>query len=226
GEDMTHLAADANGQLVETPIDETGNTMACRFYHGFARRSPCEAKLQEWVVRFQMPGFNGKLVTLKNRRFVATLGESPSSPEMRGTTDDFGAVRLPVIGEQTRMRVKLDAGPEPDPRANAPQGGDDAADESRFLVVDLDGGHLEIRDTDNDIGLKQRLFNLGFGERAPADWTKDEFDRALLAFRTRRDLAQASDDELRQRIVSDHDLSDLPPSPDDDAAPAPTAADA
>jgi len=223
GDDMTHLGADDAGQLVETPIEQTGYTMACRFYQGFARRSPCEAKFKEWVVRFQIPGFNGKLETLKNRRFVAILGESASSPELRGTTDDFGAIRLPVISEKTKMRVKLDAGQLlAPPDDNAPQD-EDPTDEERFLIVDLDAGNLEFRDTDNQRGIKQRLYNLGFGEQPPDRWSRDEFSRALIAFRERHDMAKASDDEVNQRIVSEHDLIDLPEPPsDDDATPAPT----
>ncbi len=233
GQGGAGLKGDVMGNLVETPIEQTGNTMACRFYHGFAQNSPCEAKFKEWVVRFQVSGFNGKVVTLKNRRFVAVLGESASAPEMRGTTDDFGAVRLPVISEKTKMRVKLDAARDLEPDEKPPADGDDAAgDESRFITVELAAGDLEVRDTDNDLAIKQRLYNLGFGENPPSRWDEKvdvqqtEFERALAAFRARNQLEDASDDEVRQRIVQDHDLADPEPPPDDDAASAAPAADA
>ena len=220
GEEMTHLAPDDNGDLVETPIEQTGNTMGCRFYQGFARHSPCEAKLKEWVIRFKLPTFGGRLLTLSNRRFFAKVGESESSPEIRGTTDDFGALRLPVLSEQTLMTIKLDAAsalaPPADPAAPV-----DPADESRFLTVTVDGGALEFRDTDNDLAIKQRLYNMGFGEKPPKTWSDREFQRALRSFRERNGLVNASDADVRERIVTVHDLSVLPPDDEDDPDPAP-----
>jgi hypothetical protein len=226
GEDMKHLGADEQGQLVETPIEETGNTMACRFYHGFARNSPCEAKFREWVIRFKVPTFGGKLLTLKNRRFVATLGESASAPEIRGATDDGGALRLPMLSEKTRIRIKLDAardlGPDDDetPPADAPVD-ESKVDESKFVTLDFDGGVLEFRDIDKDLGIKQRLYNMGYGEHAPATWQQDEFDRAMNAFRERNGLKDAADAAVRERIVTVHDLTNAQVDPEDEDAAAP-----
>lgn len=224
GDDMRHLSADATGALVETPIEQTGNTMACRFYHGFARFSPCEAKLKEWVVRFKLPTFGGKLLTLKNRRFVATLGESASAPEIRGSTDEFGAMRLPVLSEQTKMRVRLDAASDLAPAADGADEPPPPPDESGFIQLTLDGGTLEFRDTDNDRGIRQRLYNLGYGESPPDQWQAKEFDRALRAYRERNALKDAGDDAVREHIVTVHDLSGIPLDPDeDDEAQAPPA---
>jgi hypothetical protein len=217
GDDMTHLKADDQGQVEEIPIDRTGNTMACRFYHGFARYSPCEVKPKEWVVRFIVPGFNGTQRLLKNRRFVAILGESASSPELRGSTDEFGVVRLPVFSDKTKMTVRLDAASDLAPGDPPPDG--DPADEARFLSVVLDGGALEFRDPDNDLAIKQRLYNLGFGEHAPAKWDQREFDRAMAAFRRRNKMEKASDAEVRDRIISGHDLAGVPDEPKEDDGP-------
>lgn len=220
GEEMTHLDADAPDPI---PIEQTGNTMACRFYHGFARFSPCEAKLKEWVIRFKLPTFGGKLETLKNRRFIATVGESASAPEIRGTTDDFGVVRLPVLSEKTKMTIKLDASNEPGPgNPSAPTApATDADNESHFLTVVVDGGTLEFRDTDNDLGIKQRLYNMGYGENPPDQWEAKEFDRALASFRKRNGLTKAPDADVRERIVTVHDLSVVPAdNPEDDDTPA------
>lgn len=218
GDDMAHLQADGQGQLIETPVEQTGNTMACRFYHGFARFSPCEVKPKEWVVRFVVPSFNGKLRLLKNRRYLALLGESPSSPQMRGSTDDFGVMRLPVFSEKTRITVRLDAVSE---RASddAPASDGPSVDEDRFLSVVLDGGALAIRDPADDLAIKQRLYNLGFGEHAPDTWSQKEFDRALAAFRKRNQMDKATDAEVRERIISGHDLAGVPDDPDDDDGP-------
>ena len=222
GDDMVHLDADDAGQLVETPIDKTGNTMACRFYHGFARRSPCEAKFKEWVVRFQMPDLKGKLATLKNRRFVAILGDSSSAPELRGTSDDRGVVRVPLISDHPHeMRIRIDTGPE----GEAPPA-DDPDAESRFVTVRLAAGDLEFRDIDNQRGLKQRLYNLGFGERSPDTWSAEELNRARAGFRLRHGMPVAADPEtdasaVDERIVTEHDLAGLPEPPSDNAAPSP-----
>ncbi len=231
GEAMTHLEADEAGQLVERPIEQTGNTMACRFYHGFARRSPCETKLKEWVIRFQIPDVKGRLVPLKNRRFVAVLGESSSAPELRGTSDERGVVRLPVINDHKHeMRLKIDTGPEPPPpEGDAPAAADDPAAESRFVAVRLAASHLEFRDTGNQRGLEQRLYNLGFGEHPPGTWSTEELARARAAFRRRFGLPPAADPEtdasdVDERIVFEHDLAGLAEPPPDSDAPSPADA--
>lgn len=231
GEEMTHLAADDGGQLVDTPVEKTGNTMACRFYHGFARFSPCEVKFKEWVIRFQIPDIKGKLATLKNRRFVAILGESSSAPELRGTSDDRGVVRLPVINERLhQMQLKIDTGPEVKPpvEGEAPPA-DNPDAESRFVTVRLAAADLEFRDTSNQRGLKQRLYNLGFGERPPDTWSAEELKRARAAFRVRFGLPVDADPEtdpstVDQRIVTEHDLAGLPDPPPDTNAPTPADA--
>ena len=218
GENMSYLTVDDNNNLVETPIKQTGNTMACRFYHSFAVHSPCEAKLKEWVIRFGVTAANGKIFKLRFRRFVAKLGESENSPVFRGTTDENGVVRLPVLSENVKMKILLDAARDIDPN-DGPPDADEKVDESRFLAYILDGGALKPRDIDDDLAVKQRLYNLGFGEHAPETWTKEEFDRAFGAFRHRNQMDNASSDDVRRRIMDRHDLTGIPDDPDEGAQP-------
>jgi hypothetical protein len=128
------------------------------------------------------------------------------------------------------MRIRIDTGPEAKPPAQgeAPPA-DDPAAESRFVTVRLAAHALELRDTDNALGLKQRLYNLGFGERPPDTWSADELKRARAAFRVRFGLPVDADPEtdpstVDQRIVTEHDLAGLPDPPPDPAAPTPADA--
>jgi len=221
GDNMSFLNVDDGNNLVETPIEQTGNTMKCRFYHAFAVNSPCEAKLKEWVIRFKVPTFNGKTQVLSFRRFVVKMGESENSPIMRGTTDEFGVVRIPMFDPQTKLLIQIDAGRDlTDADLNPPKD-DDKVDESNFLPFVLDGGALHNRDTDDDLAVKQRLYNLGFGEHAPEAFTNDEFVRAFQQFR-RVTATQApdprTDDQIRQDLMKAHDLVGIPKPPDDDPA--------
>jgi hypothetical protein len=222
GDDMSFLKVDDDNNLAETPIEQTGNTMRCRFYHGFAVNSPCEARLKEWVIRFKVPSFNGHLELLKFRRYVVKVGESENSPVIRGNTDELGVVRIPMFDDKTKITIQLDAGrditdlDDNPPKDNAP------VDESQFLTLVLDGGALHNRDTDDDLAVKQRLYNLGFGEHAPDAWTDDEFARAFLSFRRKTlppntSVDPRTDDEVKQQIMKAHDLVGIPdPPPDDD----------
>jgi hypothetical protein len=238
GENMTVLRVDEAGVLSEQPVEETGNTMGCRFYHAFAVRSPCEAKVKEWAVRFKVDTADGRQVPVANRRYVVQAGEAQFAAVIRGTTDANGEVRIPVLGERSKMNLKLDvfgkpakpdeepAPPGPVPAEPGDAGGkadsgfdtDRFADEDRFLPFVLDGGALEPREPGNDLAIKQRLYNLGFGERAPAEWSQTEFDNALRQYRHRRGLDNADDGTVRARIFTEHDLENPTPPEDDDSA--------
>jgi len=246
GKNMAVLGVDATGALTEQPIEETGNTMGCRFYHAFAIHSPCERKPQEWVVRFKVDRFDGKQEPVSNRRYVVQAGETEFAPVIRGTTDADGEVRIPVFDEQAKMNLKLDVFGDPanldddsakkpaapPPPASAPAdktGAGDKADqdvdtdrfpdEDRFFPFVLDGGALKPRDPADDLAIKQRLYNLGFGEHAPAEWKKDEFDNAFRQYKHRRNLDNSSDDQVRNAILKEHDLEGEKPSDDDSASP-------
>jgi len=213
---MSFLDVDADNKLVETPIEKTGNTMKCRFYHAFAVNSPCEAKLKEWVIRFKVASFNGQLQVLSFRRYVVTAGESENSPVIRGTTDEFGVVRIPMFDEKTKMTIKIDAGRDITDADNNPPKEDEPVDESKFLQFVLDGGALHNRDTDDDLAVKQRLYNLGFGEHAPDQWSDDEFKQAFVSFQHKNSLDNSSEEEVRQAIMKAHDLVGIPNPPSDD----------
>lgn len=183
-------------------------------YHGFAQFSPCEAKLKEWVIRFGVTAANGRVFKLRFRRYVVKLGESESSPVIRGTTDVNGVVRIPVLSETAKMKILIDAARDVDPN-DGPPGANEEVDESSFFEYVLDAGALKPRDIDNELALKQRLYNLGFGESAPEAFTDDEFKRAIAGFRRRNNLSAASDDEVRRKIMELHDLSGIPDNPND-----------
>lgn len=256
GEKMTLLELDDSNNLTVHPVEETGNLMACRFYHAFAVHSPCEVKVKEWVIRFRVDTPKGQRV-LANRRYVVKLGEAEFSPIIRGSTDDFGFVKIPVVDERTKMLIKLDAAkdltddedgdsgsasgnggssapaaappnvsagqqaPQSGAGANADPGPDPEAfpDEDQFIPMVLDGGALHPRDAADDLAVKQRLYNLGFGEDPPEKWTPQEFDFAFRAFKHRRNLDSADDDAVRQAIFKEHDLSGGPaPVPEDSSA--------
>jgi hypothetical protein len=240
GENMAVLRVDETGALTERPVEESGNTMGCRFYHAFAVHSPCETKLKEWVVRFKVDTVDGRQEPLDNRRYVAQLGDAEFAAVTRGTTNAQGELRLPVLDEQTRMNLKLDVfgrpatldddsrrepGPPPadgPPPAAAAEPGFDTdrfSDEDRFLPFVLDAGSLRPRDADDDLAIKQRLYNLGFGERAPTDWSPTEFANAFTQYRHRRGLDNADDGAVRAKILSEHDLEDATPPDEDSQTP-------
>jgi hypothetical protein len=161
-------------------VEDTGNTMACRFYHAFAVYSPCEAGLKEWIVRFRIDGFAhagkpAEPVALANRRYVVIAGETDADPVIRGTLDKNGELRIPVLDPHVKMTVKLDAfGALFDPSnsgaaksgQDTPQqsGSQDGAkpdanglvdgkfpDEDQFMPLILDGGQLKKMSSDEDV---------------------------------------------------------------------------
>ena len=233
GENMTVLGVDDAGVLTEQPVEETGNTMGCRFYHAFARYSPCEAKVREWVVRFRIDSTDGSQTPVGNRRYVLELGESQFAAVVRATTDANGELRVPVFSEKTTMKLKLDvfgktqadSDEPPTPQKDADNKKEEGfdtdrfPDEDRFLPFVFDAGALKPRDAGDDLAVKQRLYNLGFGERAPAEWSQTEFDNAFRQFRKRRGLENAPDAAVREKIFSEHDLEDPTPPEEEDAEP-------
>lgn len=247
GEKMRILSIDGGGVIAVEPVENTGNTMACRFYHGLAVRSPCEAKLKEWVVRFLVDHIDEKhpkarLLFLTGRRYVVHLGESEDAPVIRGTLGKRGEIRIPVLDEQARFLIKIDAygeaetpddpdkpaPPEPGPSssdkpAEAGFDSDRFPDEDLFHSYLLDGGVLNSFDPSDDLSVKQRLYNLGFGETDPATWSQDDFDAAMQGFRDRRDMQDASDDDVKQAVHDDHEAADPPEAVGADGPPGAAA---
>lgn len=189
-------------------IDPARDTFACRFYDRLARRSPCEAGFQEWIVQFVFPGNT----PLEGRTRVAGVPfeATTSGGITKGVTDVNGAARIRMRSKQEVVTVKLtiplelvvraeradfvvdgdheparDVNDQPRPPAPLPEDG-----EVTVVTFTLQGGQLtELNDADP---LKQaaaqddRLFNLGFGRAGPP-----------------RDLASALTDFKAQEKVGD-----------------------
>lgn len=240
-DDDGNVDVDDTGHVAFTPILETGHTMACRFYQGFARYSPCEAGLKEWVVRFRIDGFTkpnepAKPLPLANRRYVLEMGEARASATVRGALDAKGEIRIPVLDPRTRMTLRLDAwgalfefpdekkGDAKDPDPNALVDGK-FPDEDKFMAIVLDAGALKKMRSDEDVddlASRQRLYNLGFGPPNPAKWDREKDQvPAAKAYRESRKLPKDAD--LRDALEREHELEDVPPptDPEDDPTKEP-----
>jgi hypothetical protein len=235
-----NLIVDADGKPAPRKPEETGNTLACRWYHGFAIHSPCERQMQEWVLRIRVDSSKKEPEPLKGRRYVVVTGEVETAAVIRGTTNDKGEIRIPVFDEHVKMTLKLDAwgklfalddntptGKAGDPPpADKPDAGtgfdtDSFPDEDKFLTFELDCGALRrMEPTDDELPTKQRLYNLGFGLNAPKQWTDEEFTNAVRQYRNSRNLGKGSDLDgaTRIKIQEDHEGEDEPPPPDEGGA--------
>jgi hypothetical protein len=90
-------------------------TFGCRFYHGLAQRSPCERDVQMYAIQLlidapKRTGVDGKerLVPVENVRWVATLGEEPKSPVVRGRTTKLGMIGIPFVSPLSTILLKVD----------------------------------------------------------------------------------------------------------------------
>jgi hypothetical protein len=203
---------------------ESEDTFACRFYQGFAARSPCEGIVHLWVLRIQETTEKTLLgrAPLANRRCVVTLGAEADAAIVRTDTDANGTVHLPVLDDRTKMTLKVDPAAKPaGPNAGAPASGDPEAEagEASFIAIALDGGALEALppDKNQDLAVKQRLHNLGLGPANLASWTDADLQKAVRAFRAQQRLPasdSADDDDFRQalrREYGDEDPGFKPP---------------
>jgi hypothetical protein len=174
-------------------IDPSRDTFACRFYDRLARRSPCEAGFQEWIVQFIFPGNTPleKRTRVAGVQFEATT----SGGTTKGVTDVNGSARIRLRSKQEPVTVKLkipldlverarsvdfvveEGEPALDvngkPRPPAPPPPADAVTEVTFTLA---GGQLaELDDADplkKAAAQDERLFNLGFGKPGkPRDLT-------------------------------------------------------
>jgi hypothetical protein len=196
-------------------------TFACRFYHGIAQNSPCEGISKQWVLRIlRGPPIKGKDDRpFANERFVVTMGDAPKAPQIRGRTDDDGVIRLPVFDEQTTMLLKLDTGdillpPGVDPPDDKDKQAQ-AREEKDFAAFTLKAGDLLPINVDgpipadpNETGLKQRLFNLGYGPESIAEWDADDLRIAVHAFQRNEKLSKKDGvpgPEMRKELERVHD---------------------
>jgi peptidoglycan hydrolase-like protein with peptidoglycan-binding domain len=207
GEDRRSILL--SGQRRE--FHKTEDTFGCRFYHGLAAYSPCEAALKLWVIRLLVDGPNGKQVPLSGRRFAVTAGDTESAPVLRGTTDDRGILRLPVFDELVTMRLKLDLSGQLLAQENSSAAGGGGAGgtssgssgnagtnntnaepdvdsegrwpgEDRFTEFKLKAGSLAPMADPGYRPALQRLYNLGFGRGDPDQWDQATTLHAIRAF--------------------------------------------
>jgi Putative peptidoglycan binding domain/OmpA family len=170
-------------------LDPSRDTFACRFYDRLARRSPCEAGFQEWIVQFVFPGNT----PLEGRTRVAGVPyeATTSGGTTKGITDVNGTARVRMRSKQETVRIKLtiplelvdraqgvdfkvegereaavDVNGKPRPPAPPP-----GPDEYTVVELELQGGQLtELDDPDpakKVAAQDDRLFNLGFGLTNP-----------------------------------------------------------
>ena len=201
------LAAD---ETSDREFKKTADTFGCRFYHGIAQNSPCEATLKLWVIRI---GFNDALEKdaqgseiedakgrtflthpVARRRYVVETGLDPGTPIIRGRTDDQGGLRIPVFDERTTMRVRLDVKSPFDPKDQDKQRQtEQETPEEEFLELVVEAGDLAPREaSDGSLGdraVRQRLSNLGYGPPIPVDlWTSVDRRKAISGFQQNHKL--------------------------------------
>lgn len=230
-------------QTEEREFRKTQDTFGCRFYHGIAQNSPCDGVHKQWVLRIlqEVPredqGPNQKPNPLANKRFLAIVADVPEAPRIRGRTDDNGVLRLPVLDEQITMTLKVEVGEDlrpttakQDPQATGD--GKDAEqdkDEEDFLSFTLKAGDLKVTTSDlkleegealsdeKRLGVKQRLYNLGYGRDKIDEWDEPTLSNAVKAFRRHHNLKDsgggdaAIDGPMVQKLREFHDT--LPQKP-------------
>jgi outer membrane protein OmpA-like peptidoglycan-associated protein len=202
------------------------DTFACRFYDRLARRSPCEAGFNEWIVQLLFPGEE----TLEKRPRVAGCKFTAvgSAGKTQGVTDENGILRIRARApdETVKVQIKIPIG-EPKRDGQAAAGGstgnadaasaddknkdDDAPPETTTVTLVLRGGKLaELDDpAKKNEAIDDRLRTLGFGPLAgkvgnPAPRDDDAKAQAIDDFRTLEGLEEGDDlpKELHDRYGS------------------------
>jgi len=211
-------------------FQETEDTFGCRFYHGLAQYSPCEAILDLWVIRLLVDGPHKEKIPLSRRRFVLKAGSTDNAPTLRGITDVNGILRIPVLDEHVTMTMKLDvscylSNKEADnnnPNNNSAQSGQSQQDpcskkesvppekgwkdEDQFLPFTLECGDLLPMGVQKFLPENQRLYNLGYGSENPTEWDRQTRDLAIKSFKVDHDLGNDSNmpPEISQAIKREH----------------------
>jgi outer membrane protein OmpA-like peptidoglycan-associated protein len=219
---------------------KTEDTFGCRFYQGIAFNSPCEGIHKQWAVRvlLETPRFDKPPRPRRNRHFVATVGDAPGAPLIRGKTDSEGILRLPVLDEQVTMKLRLDAAALLVPEGDLGRRDQPTPDEEEtFPEFELGAGELRFVGDGSlpdkpDSGTpeterhaaKQRLFNLGYGPGKLVDWTEDDLTLALRRFQEREQLADKSGaltEETKKRLVEEHEPRAIRAGETEPASPPP-----
>ncbi|MEJ7714123.1 MAG: peptidoglycan-binding domain-containing protein [Pyrinomonadaceae bacterium] len=176
---------------------KTHDTFACRFYDRLARRSPCEAGFEEWILRTLKAASVGSLQKsgteapppkplsdrepLSNQPFVVT-GSGGPDPEITGTTDVNGFLRFKVHADAPTMILKI-AG----------------------LAITLNGGKLPEINASFD-AVRHRLINLGYGKAKLAEWDAATDFLAVRQFQRDHGLPDngVADDATRAKLREVH----------------------
>lgn len=174
----------AYGPIAGEPLlKPTQDTFACRFYDRLARRSPCEAGFNEWVVQLLFPGpeLLAKRPRVAGVKFVAVS----SSGKTEGVTDENGMLRVRARKPDDTVKVTLKV-PLDEPKRGAKDdkssrsssstsagnansssdaGDADAAPLTTTVTLVLRGQQLaELQDpAKHDQAIDDRLRSLGFG---------------------------------------------------------------
>ena len=208
-------------------FEDHERTFACRFYQGFAARSPCEEYAEKlWKLKLVDRQPDGSIKALANRRCVVHAGDRDDAAVVRLYTDEDGLLRIPMFDEKATLRVKVEYfGPDPakpPPNQKEFDDPDPDADEGKFLTFLLDAGALEHKpDSDADqLAIRQRLHDLGYGPGDLSKWAAADDTAAVNAFRAQHGLPKGGPDAdfikaLRDEFGDDvadpheHDEDDL-----------------
>jgi hypothetical protein len=162
----------------------TQDTFACRFYDRLARRSPCEAGFDEWVIQLLFPGTKKKIEDRARVAGVAYEAVTSSGGKSSGTSDANGVVRIRARNQADTVRLTLhvphsssDAAivdDDPNQKANSNSRGNkkqgDEKNKQATVTLTLQGvAMLELVDgepSERAAALDSRLLNLGFGALA------------------------------------------------------------
>ncbi len=197
---------------------EGRDTFGCRFYHGIAGRSPCEAVREQWVLRVLLdtPKQGEEPKPLRERRFFVTAGDAPGAPQIRGRTDERGILRIPRFDKKTTMDLRLEVAvdPESPSQKEGPRTPEEMREiEKSFARFRLDAGALLPLDAGDDAA-RQRLFNLGYGPDKLESFDAESQKLAVRQFQRLQQLDPANgelDPQTRERLGRVHEPA-IPPS--------------
>lgn len=207
----THEARRKPDPELDRDYKKEPNTFACRFYDRLARRSPCEAGFQEYVVQLMAPKPDtGELAPVAGVRYLVkdrTLGVNRT----QGVTDANGLVRVRQRAEKEELELVLSttegegadtgnpggasggtAGGGATPGAGSGEASSGATQSILLARLTLDGGALQELEADEDLGGVQRLHNLGYGPARTADWEgkPDVAEQATIRFQKDHGLSE------------------------------------
>ena len=161
--------------------EKTNDTCACRFYDRLVSDSPKMTKY--WLLRILEAGSEAleKRKAVANTPFIVTAAGG-ASPEIRGSTDALGILRIQVFDEVCTMKLEI-AG--------------------RRIVIDASSAVMV--DLGDDEPARRRLVNLGYGRSNVLKWSAAETDRLFRQFQTDRAITQiTADPTTRAEIKKVH----------------------